>query len=410
MIDGLRGLAVMGILLMNVTAFAMPSGAYFNPLAWGTASRADITIWGVNFVLVDGKMRALFSILFGASLAIVARRAAEAGENPLRRHLARMATLALFGVVHHYLIWSGDILLLYAIVGTVALPFTQIEPGQQIRIALLLLGVQALACAGFLAGFVDVRAAALAPHAGGVAIAAWGQLAADLGAGPAPEMLRQIALYRGPWTGIVAHDLAGGIATPLFQLEFDGPETLAFMLIGMAALESGFLGGDWTRRRYIRAAMLGCAIGVPLSAALCWLCFHFDFDTLITFSASTLGGVPLRPILALAGAALAILWLNDGTGPIRRRTVAAGRAAFTNYIGTSLVMTALFHGWGLGLFGRIDRAWLYPIVVAVWLFILAWSEPWLARFRYGPLEWAWRSLWHGKLQPMRINDIATALQ
>ncbi len=409
-IDGLRGLAVMGILLMNITAFAMPSGAYFNPLAWGSASRADIAIWAVNFVAVDGKMRALFSILFGASLAIVARRATDSGENPFRRHAARMATLALFGLVHHYLVWSGDILLLYAIIGMMALPFTQIEPRQQIKIALLLLALQAFVCAGFLASFIGIRAAAFAPHADGAAVAAWGQLAAGIGAGPPSEMLRQIALYRGPWSGIVAHNLAEGINAPLFQIEFDGPETLAFMLIGMAALASGYLSGGWTRRSYLRAAAIGCAIGGPLSVALCWFCIHSGFDTLITFSASTLGGVPLRPILALTVATPAILWLRDGTGPIRRRIVAAGRMAFSNYLGTSLVMTGLFYGWGFGLFGRIDRIWLYAVVVAAWLLMLAWSEPWLARFRYGPLEWAWRSLTLGKMQPMRRNAIATVLQ
>ncbi|HEY0314805.1 MAG TPA: DUF418 domain-containing protein [Sphingomonas sp.] len=409
-IDGLRGLAVMGILLMNITAFAMPSGAYFNPLAWGPASRADIAIWAIDFVAVDGKMRALFSILFGASLAIVARRAAEAGDNPLRRHAARMATLALFGALHHYLLWSGDILLLYAIVGLIALPFTQIEPGQQIRIALLLLGVQALVCAGFLASFLAMRAAALGPHADAAAIAAWGELAAGLGVGPLPAMLREVALYRGPWSGVVAYNLASGIDAPLFQLEFDGPETLAFMLIGMAGLGSGFLSGQWQRRRYVRAAALGCAIGLPLSAALCWLGIRSGFNTLTVFAASTLGGVLLRPILALAGAALAILWLSGGDGPIRRRIVATGRTAFSNYLGTSLVMTALFYGWGFGLFGRIDRVWLYPIVAAAWLLMLGWSGPWLARFRYGPLEWLWRSLARGKMQPLRRNAIATVLQ
>jgi uncharacterized protein len=400
-IDGLRGIAVLGILLMNVTGFAMPSGAYFNPLAWGPARPADIAAWAAAFILVDGKMRALFSILFGASLAIVAGRAAAAGESPARRHLLRMATLAPIGLAHHYLLWSGDILFLYAIVGAIALPFTQIEPRQQVKAALLLLGVQAATCAGILAGFVGVRAAALAPGADESAVAAWHALAASIGAGPAASAMQQVELYRGPWSGIVAWNLSGGIDALLFQLEFDGPETLAFMLIGMAALGSGFLTGAWPRRRYVQAAEIGGAIGLPLSAALCWACARSGYDTLVTFAASTLGGVLLRPLLALAGASLAILWLGGGDGPLRRRVVAAGRMALSNYLGTSLVMTALFYGWGLGLFGRVERVWLYAIVLAAWALMLGWSTPWLARFRYGPLEWAWRSLARGKFQPMR---------
>lgn len=400
----------MGILLMNVTAFAMPSGAYFNPLAWGPASHADLAVWAIDFVLVDGKMRALFSILFGASLALVARRAAERGENPFPRHAARMGTLALFGAAHLYLLWSGDILLLYAMIGMLALPFTQIEPGQQIKIALLLLGMQLLICAAILFGFVATRAAALAPDADGATVRAWTALAATIGCGPPAELMKQVMLFRGAWPGIVAHNLAEGIPPPLFQLVFDGPETLAFMLIGMAALGSGFISGKWPRRRYAKAAILGNAIGLPFSIALCWLCLRSGFDTLVTFAASTLGGVLLRPVLALADAALAILWLTAAHGPLRRRVIAAGRVAFSNYLGTSLMMTGLFYGWGFGLFGQIERAWLYPIVVAVWLLMLGWSAPWLARFRYGPLEWAWRTLARGKLQNMRRSAIASALQ
>jgi uncharacterized protein len=94
---------------------------------------------------------------------------------------------------------------------------------------------------------------------------------------------------------------------------------------------------------------------------------------------------------------------------LRRRIEAAGRAAFTNYLGTSLLMTALFDGWGLGLFGRIERIGLYPIVFAAWALMLAWSAPWLARYRFGPLEWLWRSLARGAAQPMRRTDIATRL-
>jgi uncharacterized protein len=409
-IDGLRGFAVMGILLMNIASFAMPSGAYFNPLAWGQASRADIVVWAGNFIFIDGKMRALLSILFGASLAIMARRAVEAGKNPLHHHAARMAVLAAFGALHHCLIWSGDILLLYAIVGMIALPFTQIEPRQQIKIALMLLGMQALVCAGFLVNFLAIRAAAFAPHASAGTVVLWGQLAAGLGTGPRTELLQQVALYQGSWSGIASHNLADGIGAVLFQLEFDGPETLAFMLIGMAAVGAGLLTGDWTRRRAMRTAALGLTLGVPLSAVLCWLCVRSGFDTLTTFAAATLGGVLLRPTLALAYAASAIIWLQHGKGPVRRRIVAAGRTAFSNYLGTSLVMTGLFYGWGFGLFGRIERVWLYPMVIASWLAMLAWSAPWLERYRYGPFEWVWRSLARGKTQPMRRNAIATVLQ
>jgi uncharacterized protein len=403
-IDGLRGLAVMGILLMNVAGFALPTGAYFNPLARGGTAPADLAIWAVNFVLVDGKMRALFSILFGASMVIVVERAEAAGRNGARVHLARMATLALFGAAHLILIWQGDILLHYALIGTLALPFILLEPRELIRVAILLLLAELAAEGIFAANFASIRHEALAPGATQAAIDAWHGVSATIGVGRPQEIAAEIARMRGPWSGIAAFNLATLPSGIPFFIGFDGPETLAFMLIGMAGLRSGFLTGAWARRRYLRWSAIGFAIGLPPTIALCWLCFHSGFDTLATFAAATLGGVPFRPILALAEAALLLAWLTAGDHP---RLRAAGRMAFSNYLGTSLLMTSLFDGWGFGLFARIERVWLYPIVAAVWALMLIWSPWWLARFRYGPLEWAWRSLARWEIQPMRKGD-ATA--
>ncbi len=409
-IDALRGLAVMGILLMNIAGFALPSGAYFNPLAGGGAAPADLAIWAVNFVLVDGKMRALFSILFGASTLIVVERADAAGFNGARVHFARMATLALFGAAHLFLVWPGDILLHYALIGVVALPFVAIEPRQQIRIAILLLLIQLVIGAAFLASFVALRGAALAPGADVATLDAWHSFAAGVGIGLPQEVTQEIALLRGTWPAFLAHNLDEGLSGPLFLLAFDGPETLAFMLIGMAAMRGGFLTGTWPRRGYLRAAAIGIAIGLPPSAALCWLCFHTRFDTLATFAAATVGGVLFRPILALAEGALALAWIGAVDSALRRRIAAVGRAAFSNYLLTSLAMTFVFYGWGLGLFNRIERIWLYPIVLATWAAMLLWSALWLGRFRYGPFEWAWRSLARGKVQPMRRSIIETRSQ
>jgi uncharacterized protein len=406
-IDALRGLAVMGILLMNITDFALPSGAYFNPLAGGGRAPADLAAWAISFVLVDGKMRALFSILFGASTLIVVERAEAAGLNGTRIHFARMATLALFGAAHLFLIWPGDILLHYALIGIVALPFVAFEPRQQLKIAVLLLCAQFVVGALFFVDFLTLRHAAGLPDASAATLAAWHGFIDGVGIGRAQDVAAEIAVARGSWAGFVAHNLATQAGAPPFLLAFNGLETLAYMLIGMAALRSGFLTGGWTRARYLRTAAIGMAIGLPPTVALCWLSVASGYDTLATFAAGSLGGLPFRPILALAEAALALAWLADRP---HRRIEAAGRAAFSNYLGTSVAMMLVFDGWGLGLFDRIERIWLYPIVAAVWLAMLLWSPAWLARFRYGPLEWAWRSLSRGRPQAMRRNDIATVSQ
>jgi uncharacterized protein len=407
-IDGLRGLAVMGILLMNIAGFALPSGAYFNPLAGGGTAPADLALWAVNFVLVDGKMRALFSILFGASTLIVVERAEAAGLSGAAIHIARMVTLALFGAIHLLFVWPGDILLHYAMVGIVALPFVPLEPRQQLRLAILLLLIQLLIGGAFMAGFLSLHQAAQVPGADAATLSAWHSFAAGVGIGRPQDVAHEIATLRGPWTGFVADNLAGGLNGPLFLLAFNGPETLAYMLIGMAAFRSGFLTGGWRQQRTLRAAAIGFAIGLPPTIALCWACFHSRFDTIATFAAATLGGVPFRPILALAEAALVLAWLPAASGWLGARLQATGRMAFSNYLGTSLAMTGLFYGWGFGLFDRIERIWLYPIVAVAWAAMLLWSSAWLARFRYGPLEWAWRSLARRQLQPMRRTDIETS--
>lgn len=323
-----------------------------------------------------------------------------------RVHLARMATLALFGATHFFLIWQGDVLLLYAMVGVLALPFVLLEPGPLIRIAILLLLAQCAAQGIFLTGDIALRHAATLSGADKAVVDGWHGLAQGIGIGRPQEVAETVARMGGPWRAMAAHNIANGPATIPFLLGFDGSETLAFMLIGMAALRSGFLTGAWERRRYWRWAAIGLAIGLPPTIALCWLCFATGFDTLTTFAAATLGGVPFRPILALALAAPALVWL---TARDRPRLRAVGRMAFSNYLGTSLLMTFLFYGWGLGLFGRIERAWLYPIVVSVWALMLLWSPWWLSRFLYGPLEWAWRSLARGQFQPMRRTEASGSI-
>src|SRR3954469_890664 len=122
-LDTIRGIAVMGIFSVNVIAFAMPEAAYFNPAAYGGTHGASLGIWVANYVLIDGKMRGLFSLLFGASTLLVIQRAEAEGLDPRRVHFRRMAWLLVFGLGHFFLLWYGDILTLYAIIGFLLWPF-----------------------------------------------------------------------------------------------------------------------------------------------------------------------------------------------------------------------------------------------------------------------------------------------
>jgi uncharacterized protein len=177
-------------------------------------------------------------------------------------------------------------------------------------------------------------------------------------------------------------------------------ETLAYFLLGMAGLRSGFLTGAWADRSYRRAMWIGFGVAVPVELLLAWSIVASDFSTIAILAFDFTASIAIRPLMVAAIAALMIL-LSRRTGALADRIAAAGRAAFTNYLGASIVMTGIFFGWGFGLFGAFGRAELWLFVFAAWLLMLAWSKPWLDRFRYGPFEWLWRCLARGRWESLR---------
>ena len=399
-LDVVRGVAVMGILAMNIVGFGLPDAAYVNPMAAGTHGPADTLSWLFSFVFIDGKMRGLFSFLFGASMLLVIQRAEGKGESARRIHFRRMAWLLAFGLVHIYLIWSGDILSLYAPVGVVAWFFIDKEPRALVRWGLRLVLVQFLVFAIIAGSFYSARGAAAAPAASAEAVAEWDGMKAEF-APPAAAIARDLATFRGGYAGIVEQRVGGDqLAAPLINLIFFGWETLAYMLFGMAALKSGFLVGAWERRRYVKTAVLGYAISVPVYLLFAWEIVRDGYSVPALFAFEFAASVLARPPMILGLVALIIL-LTSGGGALVQRIAATGRAAFTNYLGTSLAMTTLFYGYGFGLFGQLSRAQLWLPVIGMWALMLLWSKPWLDRFLYGPLEWLWRSLARGAVQPMR---------
>lgn len=399
-LDIVRGVAVMGILAMNIVGFAMPFQAYLNPLALGPIGDLDLASWAFSFVFVDGKMRGLFSLLFGASMLLAIWQSEAKGEPADIVHYRRMIWLLFFGLVHLYLIWFGDILVGYALIGMIAFLFRNASQRRLIAWAVGLLAVQLLVFADQAWTAATLERAAAWPGADPAKVAEWQGLQYQFGAMSAEAKAQDFAVYRGGYGGILADRVTDQALAPVKGLALFGWETLAYFLLGMAALRSGFLTGGWSPQRYRRAALLGFGIGVPAYALLAWLLVRDGFSVPGTFAWSMAATVPFRPAMVLGTAALILLAAGRG-GAWAGRIAAAGRAAFTNYLGTSLLMTTLFYGYGGGWFGTLGRAQTWLVVLAVWGLILLWSKPWLDRFRYGPLEWLWRSLARGELQPMR---------
>jgi uncharacterized protein len=404
-LDTIRGVAVMGILVMNIVAFAMPEAAYSNPFAYGGHTGANFAAWLIDYIFVDGKMRGLFSFLFGASMLLVIERATTKGESPARVHFSRMAWLFVFGMAHLLLLWWGDILNHYALIGGLAWFFRRLPPYKLVALALALLVVE-FALVFAVGHAIAVNAAAAhGPHPSAEAIRSYIDSRSNMGVPPRAEIARDLAVHHAGYATIFANRLPAAIDAPSQAFFFLGLETLAYMLLGMAGLRSGLLTGDWPRGRYRLGAAIGFGLGIPVYAALALIPITHGFDVSSVAASDLVWSEPFRPVMILGWVCLIVLLMRPG-GALTARIAAAGRMAFSNYLGTTIVCTTLFYGYGFGLYGHLSRAELYLVVLAVCALMLAWSKPWLDHFRYGPLEWLWRSLARGKFQPMRGGALA----
>jgi uncharacterized protein len=398
-LDALRGFAVMGILAMNIIAFAMPEWAYITPQAYGGATLADRLTWFMSFVFIDGKMRGLFSMLFGASMMLIIDRAQAKHENPVKIHYARMAWLAVIGLVHYYFIWFGDILFLYAVVGSFAYLFRQWEPKKLISTALIIMIVGTLLWGIQFGGLQLLQMISQSPGANAELVKEYkaAMASADFNYNIADDL----SLHRGSYWPIAAEKL-NDLWSPLTSVLQSIAETLPLMMFGMALQKNGFLTGKLERTHYIYWAMRLLPAGLMASLALAFWVVATNYDRVTTLAVFMVWSTLPHLMLTVGYAAGCILIVQTfSASPIMARMAAVGQTALTNYLGTSTIMTFLFYGYGLGLYGHISRFGLIPFVLSAWVTMAIWSKPWLDNFRYGPMEWAWRSLARGALQPMR---------
>jgi uncharacterized protein len=397
-LDALRGFAVMGILAMNIIAFGMPEWAYITPKAYGGDTMADRITWLISFIFLDGKMRGLFSLLFGASMMLIIENADAKGESARQVHYSRMGWLAVFGLAHYFFIWFGDILFLYAAMGSLAFLFRKWEARQLIKWALIIYGIGFTIWALQFGGLQFLQFLASQPGANPELVKLTKEIfdSGEFDTNPAPYL----ELFRGGYAGIFAKRLEEWF-TPLTMILQSGTETLPLMMIGMAAKQNGFITGNWNRADYIRWAKIMIVPGLIINVALGVWVVAANYDVVTALAALMAWGLIPRILLTIGYAALLIMIIQrlDGSAFIDR-VAAAGRAAFSNYLGTSIVMTTIFYGYGFGMFGSVSRLGLWAFVISAWVIMLLWPKPWLARFNYGPLEWLWRSLAKRRLQPM----------
>lgn len=386
-IDFLRGVAVLGILAINVTGFWGPSLATFSP-AIPRAEPAAYGWFAFAFVVFEGKMRALFSMLFGASMVLFAQAAERKGYDPDTAQIRRLLWLALFGYLHFALLWWGDILFLYALCGLAALLLRRLEPRQLVLIALPFYAlVHVIETLGALPGVLTEQAvlAGTAPQADVAEQAAMmGRIAASVA--------KDTAVLNAGFLEAIWLKLSSAPLQPLTTTLSTFTETVPLMLLGMTMVRSGFF-AVWPRRRMAALAVAGIVVGgAPTVLAVQWLQSH-GWPPRAMFTAIEDGMALPHLLMALGYAALLVLiFPTVRQWWIGRALAAAGRCAFSNYLGTTVLMTALFSGWGLGLGDELPRVWLPAFVLLGWAAMLFWPQWWLRRFGQGPLERLWRRL------------------
>ena len=396
-IDVLRGVALLGILIMNIQSFSMPSNAYLNPTAYGDLTGANRWVWIASHLVADQKFISIFSMLFGAGILLIAERVGPA--RATRIHYRRMAVLLVFGLLHAHLLWSGDILYTYALCGLLVYLARRLTPRTLIITGLLLHGVSS---AFFVYYGMALRGAPPEVLA---------QVTRDYWLASPAELAREIAAYRGNWFAQQTFRGPDAMSMETFIFLIDTAwKTSGLMLVGMALYKLRILSAQRSDRFYRRMAGLGFGIGLPVIAYGAWTNFQagwrVSYSLFIGGQYNYWGSV----VVALGWIGLVMLVVRSGRAArMVARVGAVGRTAFSNYILQTLLGIAIFYGTGFELFGRVERVGQLLIVVAIWVVQLVISPIWLAHFEFGPLEWLWRSLTYGKRPPMRRLSANAAL-
>ena len=377
-LDVLRGVGVLGMLVVHIQLFAFPSLARWNPTAYGDLGGLNWWVWLATSVLADGKFISIFAMLLGVSIVMQSGRDGDRPLSAWRAHVRRMAVLLGLGLLHAYFVWYGDMLVPLALCGAVAFPVRRLSPRW-----LLILGGLVFTAGSALSFALTWSTAQSDP----VALAAW---RAQWTPQPAVIAL-EVAQYRGGWAEQMAHRVPAALETQtvsfvthlLWQMT-------GLMLIGMALFKLGLLSAAWSRAFYLRMGVFGFGVGTLLISLGLWRSFATRWDlldfTLISQQLHYWGNL----FVALGWTALVML-VCQRAWPLRS-VAAVGRMALSNYLLQSVICTTIFYGHGFGLFGRVERTGQFLIVLGVWAFQLLASSAWFGYFAVGPVEWVTRWL------------------
>jgi uncharacterized protein len=427
--DVLRGFSLMGILVMNITDFAYGFTNYAFPLSTvkpvfdGPHWKINTAVWFIRWIFAEGKMRALFSMLFGAGVILLTERALArgAGIRAADIYTRRNMWLVLFGMLHGYLVWSGDILFYYGLAALLFLfPFRNVRVKRLMWVAGILLLINSVLLTGaqyhmWSSAKEDAAKAnaKLAQHQPLTqddqdALKQWTDAQEQWRMSPKKRDKDIAAMQKGYWKaqGHEAHDVLMG---ELKGSYFGFGDWVGMMLLGMALYKNGFLPGRLSRKTYAWTAVIGLSLAWSVTGLGVWKAWtgHFDmFQTLLwTQTPYDLG----RVAGALGTAALLLILLQAGALKwLLQRVAAVGQMALSNYLLTSITMKVIYVWGPWHWYGYVEYYKIYYAVAGMWIFNMAFSSIWLRYFEFGPVEWLWRSLTYWKRQPMRIRQAVPA--
>ena len=396
--DVLRGFALLGILVMNIQSFAMVGYVYDNPTVYGDLNGANFLVWLLSHLLADQKFLSIFSMLFGAGIVLIWQKAESSGARPTRLHYRRVGWMILFGLLHAYLLWYGDILYTYGMCGLFVYLFRRSSPRTLVLSSLALATIGSLIAIGLGLFWVPH----LSPDIKAELIEEWQ---------PSPQTINEeLAAYRGSWIDQMSDRVPSALDIETSEfLRFYGWKASSLMLLGMALFKLGAFHARWSRRQYLSLVGAGLLVGIPMTIFGVVQNFAKNWDVRYSFYLGGQYNYWGSYLVALGWTGLIMMWCQGSrASALKERMAAVGRMAFSNYILQTVICTTIFYGHGFGYFGSVPRTGQILIVFAIYAAQLVIAPLWLRHFRFGPLEWLWRSLTYGKRQPFRCVAIRLA--
>lgn len=389
-LDVLRGFAILGILVMNIQSFSMIGAAYLNPMAYGDLSGINKWVWMVSHVFADMKFMSIFSLLFGAGILLFTERLKSRGIKSLSIHYRRTFWLLLIGLMHAYLLWSGDILVAYAISSLWVVLLRKKKPGTLLIVGLVVcsVGIILYLFSGFSIPYMPEE----------------GREELLKGWLPGLEHInKELETFRGGWVQQMGMRVETTIMleTTVFLLQFAW-RAGGLMLVGMALYKWGILSAERSKAFYLKMALYTLIPGFIIVIYGMKTNFDAGFSMEYSFFIGSQFNYVGSLLISLGYVALIMLCVKlEWLQVLKRSLAAVGQMALTNYLTQTLICTTLFYGHGFGWFGKLERIEQVLVVLVIWILQMVWSPIWMKHFRYGPFEWLWRSLTYWQIQPIK---------